>query len=207
MRVISTIYPLEQNFLVGCELDVTLTNALVCVLFLKSIKTGNHWVEIGRTEMIENTHDPSFSKHIDVAYFFEEVSPKPPTTTSTTPTSPPPRPLTPHQVQDIRLELYDVDNAGQALHKQDFIGEYSTNIGHIVGSPDCSITVPLTRADKPGSDRGQITVRTEECANTKGLVRCCLRGSGLDKKDFFGEFCVRSCGWLTSECRQVRPLR
>ena len=47
--------------------------AAVCVLFLKSIDTGNRWREVGRTEMIQNTHDPSFAKHIDVQYCFEEV--------------------------------------------------------------------------------------------------------------------------------------
>ena len=93
----------------------------------------------------------------------------------------------PAQVQEIRFDLYDVDRTDGPLHQQDYIGMYTTNIGHIVGSPDCKVTQPLIRPDKPGSDRGTITVRAEECADTKGSVKCHFRGTKLDKKDFFGK--------------------
>ena len=45
----------------------------MCVIALKSIKTGNTWREIGRTECIKNCKDPDFTTTVTLDYFFEEV--------------------------------------------------------------------------------------------------------------------------------------
>ena len=45
----------------------------MCVLYLKSQATGNQFVELGRTERINDSHNPDFAKAFEIPYFFEEI--------------------------------------------------------------------------------------------------------------------------------------
>ena len=47
------------------------TTIPVCVLYIKS-RGSRAWKEVGRTEKIENTFDPEWTKTFEIEYFFEE---------------------------------------------------------------------------------------------------------------------------------------
>ena len=47
------------------------TTIPVCVLYIKS-RGRRAWKEVGRTEKIENTFDPEWTKTFEIEYFFEE---------------------------------------------------------------------------------------------------------------------------------------
>ena len=66
----------------------------ICVMFMQ--KQGQ-WLEIGRTEMIKDTLNPSWEKKFVVDYSFEER-------------------------QVVKFEIYDWDNDSNKLSHQDFLG-------------------------------------------------------------------------------------
>ncbi len=47
------------------------TTTPVCILYVKS-RGSRQWKEVGRTEKIENTLDPEWTKTFEIEYFFEE---------------------------------------------------------------------------------------------------------------------------------------
>ena len=47
------------------------TTTPVCVLYIKS-RGSRTWKEVGRTEKIENSLDPEWTKTFEIEYFFEE---------------------------------------------------------------------------------------------------------------------------------------
>ncbi|KAI8791164.1 copine-3, partial [Biomphalaria glabrata] len=53
---------------------------------------------VGRTEILRNTLDPAFTQTIPVDYHFEAV-------------------------QQVRIRIYDVDNATKKLKDDDFLGQ------------------------------------------------------------------------------------
>ncbi|KAJ8303438.1 hypothetical protein KUTeg_019834 [Tegillarca granosa] len=73
------------------------------VLFM--FQKGN-WIEMGRTENIENCHDPKFAKSFTIDYYFEEV-------------------------QKIKIEVYDIDNSTPKLTDDDFLGVLECTVGNI----------------------------------------------------------------------------
>ncbi len=62
--------------------------------------------QIGRTENIQNCHDPKFAKGFTVEYFFEEV-------------------------QKIKFEVYDLDNKTPSLNDDDFLGILECNLAQV----------------------------------------------------------------------------
>ena len=66
----------------------------MCVMFMQR---QGHWLEIGRTEMIKDTLNPSWEKKFVVDYSFEER-------------------------QVVKFEIYDWDNDSNKLSHQDFLG-------------------------------------------------------------------------------------
>jgi len=135
----------------------------MCIVYLKSQETGNQYREIGRTERIKDTHDPSFAKSFEVPYFFEEV-------------------------QMLKFDMYDSDaKAGAgALSQHDYIGGCEATIGTIVGASAGKYVADLKR---PSGTKvhGKLHVVAEEHSGVKGKVIMQFRGTGLDKKDFFGK--------------------
>ena len=43
----------------------------VCVLYMKS-RGSRQWKEVGRTEKVENSLDPEWTKTFEIEYYFEE---------------------------------------------------------------------------------------------------------------------------------------
>ena len=116
------------------------------------------WREIGRTEHIKNSLDPEFAKAIYVDYRFE-------------------------QVQMIRFNVYDVDNASQTLEDDDFLGSMEATLGQVVSAG--KFTKPLL--SKHGSEAGTITIHAEEVVQSRKHLTIQFSGANLDKKDIFGK--------------------
>ncbi|CAF88887.1 unnamed protein product [Tetraodon nigroviridis] len=87
------------------ELTVSCSNLLdkdvgsksdpLCVLLQSS--GADKWMELGRTERLKNTSDPSFSQRLRLDYHFETV-------------------------QNLKLGVYDIDNSTSDLGDDDYLG-------------------------------------------------------------------------------------
>ncbi|XP_013782880.1 copine-3-like [Limulus polyphemus] len=128
------------------------------VLFMQE---GEKWVQKGRTENVKNSLDPEFSKTFDLDYFFEEV-------------------------QNLRFEVFDIDNSTPELSDDDFLGVINCTLGQVVASS------PFTKAllSRSGNRLGKstITVTAEEVDTfSKDVLVLSFRAENLDKKDFLGK--------------------
>lgn len=63
-------------------------------------------LQVGRTERVENSLNPNFSKAILVDYFFEEL-------------------------QKLKFILYDIDSPRGSLKSADFLGEMECTLGQV----------------------------------------------------------------------------
>lgn len=80
----------------------------MCVTFQQPFGQSD-WVEIHRTECIDNCHDPDFSKKVQLPYRFEER-------------------------QLLKFEIYDIDSKSTRLSDHDFLGAAQCALGQIVSS-------------------------------------------------------------------------
>ena len=104
-----------------------------------------------RTEHIENTLNPQFSKAIEMEYRFEEQ-------------------------QLLMFAVYDVDNESPSLEDDDFLGQLEVSLGGVVSVG--SITKNLQHKDssrKGKGNLGTITVGGCVCICMHGVcVRYCV---------------------------------
>jgi len=129
------------------------------VAFMKTPQGA--FVEVGRTEMIQDNLNPKFIKPIMIDYRFEEI-------------------------QTIRFACYDVDNNSANLNKQDFIGEVVCKVADLVTAKEQKFTRILTHPSHSGK-RGTINIVSEEVRELSYQVQLQFSGRHLDKKDFFGK--------------------
>uniref|UniRef100_A0A4W6G3Z3 Copine III n=1 Tax=Lates calcarifer TaxID=8187 RepID=A0A4W6G3Z3_LATCA len=139
------------------DMDAFSKSDPLCVLLINS--SGSHWSEIGRTEKIKNSLNPSFSKTFVIDYYFE-------------------------MVQKLKFEVYDIDSENCSLHNADFLGEMECTLGQIVSSR--KLTRPLVMKDKKPAGKGTITIFAEERTDNR-VVEFEVAARKLDKKDFFGK--------------------
>ncbi|XP_077430417.1 copine-1-like isoform X2 [Vanacampus margaritifer] len=149
------------------ELTVSCSNLLdkdvgsksdpLCVLLQRSGKDS--WTELGRTERIDNTSSPSFSQRLRLDYHFETV-------------------------QNLKLGIYDIDNASQDLGDDDYLGGVELTLGQIVSSK--TVTRPLQLKKGKPAGKGSITVTAEEVKDNRA-IQLELDAKNLDKKDTFGK--------------------
>ncbi|KAK3085627.1 hypothetical protein FSP39_006429 [Pinctada imbricata] len=131
-----------------------------CAVIFMQGRKNKSWTEIGRTENIQNCHDPKFAKCFTVDYYFEEV-------------------------QRVKVEIYDIDNATPKLTDDDFLGMVECNLGEIVSRNP--FTSPLKK--KNGKDYGTsaITIRSEEVRTGGEMAYMHFAAKKLDNKDFMGK--------------------
>lgn len=80
----------------------------MCVAFIQPFGQ-KRWVEIFRSEVIINNHDPDFTKKIQLPYRFEEQ-------------------------QNLKFDIYDVDSDSSDLRDHDFLGAASCSLGQIISN-------------------------------------------------------------------------
>ncbi|XP_030503781.2 protein BONZAI 3 isoform X1 [Cannabis sativa] len=158
--------------LVGSNLrdrDITSKSDPMAVVFLK--KSDGRLEEVGRTEVILNTLNPTWISKVTVTYQFEIVQP-------------------------LIFHLYDVDTKYHHipvkmlnLKDQDFLGESSCVLSEIVTKQSRSLTLNLHNKDGPGGSRnlGSLTVHAEESIASRSVVDVVFRCTNLDNKDLFSK--------------------
>ncbi|XP_068085435.1 copine-8-like [Anabrus simplex] len=124
------------------------------------------WQEISRTEVVSNNLNPDFVKKIHMTYRFEEQ-------------------------QLLKFVVYDIDSENPRLDEQDFLGSCECTLGQIVSNG--KLTLPLQGNTY---NRGELIVSVEELAAVKDEVTLQFCGRGLDRKDWFGFFYLRSDPFL-----------
>uniref|UniRef100_A0A671YIF4 Copine-3 n=1 Tax=Sparus aurata TaxID=8175 RepID=A0A671YIF4_SPAAU len=137
--------------------DVGSKSDPLCVLLQKN--GGDKWVELGRTERLNNTSSPSFSQRLRIDYHFETV-------------------------QNLKFGIYDIDNSSADLGDDDYLGGVELTLGQIVSSKTISRPLQLKKGKPAG--KGTITITAEEIKDNRAIVLE-LEAKNLDKKDTFGK--------------------
>ncbi len=137
------------------DMDLISKSDPICVMFMQA--PNKRWQEVGRTEMIKDTLNPSWEKRFVVDYSFETR-------------------------QVVKFEIYDWDMDSTRLDDHDFLGRAETTMGSIVSSSH--FVCVLKDSPKSGS---KIFINAEELQVSKEVLKMQLRAEKLDKKDFFGK--------------------
>jgi len=140
-----------------CDMDTLSKSDPLCIMYQK---VGNEqWVEVGRTEMLTNTLNPSWKTKFNVDYHFE-------------------------QRQMVKFEVYDWDSKSNRLSDHDFLARLECSLGNIVSSPGKQFISIIK--DGP-SKKGQFVIIAEEVSGCNDLCKMQFSAKGLDKKDTFGK--------------------
>jgi len=137
--------------------DVLSKSDPMCVLFVTG-KAGE-WLEYGRTELINDTLNPSWQKKFIIDYKFEER-------------------------QMLKLSVYDMDSESSRLTDHDFLGSLDASLGEVVSVQSKGFSRKLGGR---GGKGGTMHILSEELSANKEVVRMSFSAKGLDKKDFFGK--------------------
>ncbi|KAG6611232.1 copine-like protein [Phytophthora cinnamomi] len=124
------------------------------------------WREIGRTETIQNTPDPTFAKSFQVDFFFEEV-------------------------QRLRVEVFDRDSSSERLSDHDFLGCVEITMGQLMSSQGQSAILKLLQNDKNRRHvhnlSGHVVIDAEEVSTCADMINVRFTATKLDNKDgWFG---------------------
>ncbi|OWZ14171.1 Copine [Phytophthora megakarya] len=124
------------------------------------------WKEIGRTETINNTPDPTFAKSFQVDFFFEEV-------------------------QRLRVEVFDRDSSSERLSDHDFLGCVEITMGQLMSSKGQSAVLKLLQNDKGRGHvhnlSGHVVIDAEEVSTCADMINVRFTATKLDNKDgWFG---------------------
>ncbi|KNA15153.1 hypothetical protein SOVF_100790, partial [Spinacia oleracea] len=130
--------------------------------------------ELGRTEVVSNSLDPTWIAKLNVTYHFEIV-----------------QTLVFH-VFDVDTQFHNVDVQTLKLDEQQFLGEASCALSEVVTRSNGLLTLDLVQHDEnlkathPRSC-GKLTVHAEESINSKITTELLLRCSDLENKDLFSK--------------------
>jgi len=123
------------------------------------------WVEIGRSETIQDNQNPEWTHHFIVTYHFESV-------------------------QHIQVKVYDRDSSSENLSAHDYLGKAEFTLGALMGATGQAKDFVLennTRRGTPGS-HGHLQVRGEELTSCGDIVKMRFHALQVDNKDgFFGK--------------------
>lgn len=127
---------------------------------------GRAWREIGRTETVVNSANPTFTKAFHIDYFFEEV-------------------------QRLRIEAFDRDSSSEKLSQHDFLGCVELTMGQLMSAKGQSMVLAFLQK---GTNRnyvrgisGHVVISAEEVSTCSDMLRVQFAGEKLDNKDgWFG---------------------
>lgn len=130
-------------------------------------ESARAWREIGRTETVVNTADPTFTKAFHVDFFFEEV-------------------------QRLRIEVFDRDSRSEKLSAHDFLGCVELTMGQLMSTKGQSMVLSvLQKGDGCSKVRGlsgHVVISAEEVSTCADMLNVQFAGVKLDNKDgFFGK--------------------
>ncbi|CAN1761116.1 Protein BONZAI 3 [Linum perenne] len=147
--------------------DVTSKSDPMAVLYAK--KHDGKLEEVGRTEVILNTLNPSWISKVTISYQFEIL-----------------QPLV-IQVYDVDTRYHNVPVKSLDLKDQDFLGEASCFLSEIVTKQNRTLILSLQSKSGHGVVRnlGTVSIHAEETVASKTAVEIAFRCSHLDNKDMF----------------------
>ncbi|KAF0891980.1 hypothetical protein E2562_011356 [Oryza meyeriana var. granulata] len=128
--------------------------------------------ELGRTEVILNSLNPSWDSRINVHYQFEVL-----------------QPLV-FQVYDIDPQFHDVSEKMLKLEEQQFLGEAVCLLSEVVTKPNRLLTLKLgvSEHNLPNpSIFGELIIQAEESAGSKAIMEMVFRCSDLEIKDLLSK--------------------
>uniref|UniRef100_A0ACD5YZ81 Uncharacterized protein n=1 Tax=Avena sativa TaxID=4498 RepID=A0ACD5YZ81_AVESA len=128
--------------------------------------------EIGRTEVILDSLNPSWNAKINLQYQFEVL-----------------QPLV-FQIYDIDPQFHDVSEKMLKLEEQQFLGEAICNLSEVVTKQNRLLTLKLgvSKHNLPNSSKfGELTVQAEESAGSKALMEMVFHCSDLEIKDLLSK--------------------
>ncbi|XP_076919324.1 protein BONZAI 3-like [Bidens hawaiensis] len=150
------------------DLDVMSKSDPMVVVYAKK-KNGN-LEEVGRTEVIMNTLNPTWIQKINVAFHFEIV-----------------QPLV-FRVYDVDTKYHNMSTKMLDLKVQDYVGEANCVLSEIMTHRSRSMTLKLVGGSGHAvGNMGSINVHAEETIASKMAIETRLRCSNLDNKDKFSK--------------------
>ena len=128
----------------------------LCILY---INNNGRWDEVGKTEMIKNTQDPSWQKKFIIDYKAQER-------------------------QLLRFDIFDWDSKSNNLKKHDYLARMECTMAQIVAAPNKSFVSVVNHGPSSGA---QFIINAEQVVGGNQNVKFQLAARGLDKKDKFGK--------------------
>ncbi|KAL6634458.1 hypothetical protein ACP70R_027129 [Stipagrostis hirtigluma subsp. patula] len=128
--------------------------------------------EIGRSEVILNSLNPSWTTKISVTYQFEVL-----------------QPLV-FQVYDIDPQFVDVSEKMLKLEEQQFLGEATCLLSEVITKRNRLLTLKLgvSEHNLPNPSKfGELTVQAEESPGSKAIMEMVFRCSDLEIKDLLSK--------------------
>uniref|UniRef100_A0A803N7F0 C2 domain-containing protein n=1 Tax=Chenopodium quinoa TaxID=63459 RepID=A0A803N7F0_CHEQI len=130
--------------------------------------------ELGRTEVVSNSLDPTWITKVNVTYHFEIVQ------------------TLVFRVFDVDTQFHNVDVQMLKLDEQQFLGEASCALSEIVTRSNGLLTLDLAHREENlkaahSGSYGKLTVHAEESMNSKITTEMLLRCSDLENKDLFSK--------------------
>ncbi|XP_076811044.1 copine-3-like [Clavelina lepadiformis] len=129
------------------------------IIVVKQRDNFGKFHEIGRTEKIKNTYNPTFSTPVEIDYCFEEI-------------------------QCLKFAVYDIDNDSPALDDDDGLGKAILTLGQVVSTRE--LTSKLSKQNPSAKEPCTITISATEVTDINEM-EFSVRAEGLDKKDLLGK--------------------
>lgn len=151
--------------------DVLSKSDPIMVLYAKG-KNGA-LEELGRTEVVLNSLNPTWITKQTLIYHFEVVQ------------------VLVFHVYDVDTQFHNADVKILKLEEQQFLGEATCALSEIITKRDRSLTLDLLRQDSTRSGNsqkcGKLKVYAEECVGSKTTVEMILRCTDLEYRDLFSK--------------------
>ncbi|XP_061372312.1 protein BONZAI 1-like isoform X2 [Gastrolobium bilobum] len=129
--------------------------------------------EIGRTEVVLNSLNPTWIAKHTLIYHFEVVQ------------------VLVFRVYDVDTQFQNIDVKMLKLEEQQFLGEATCALSEIITKPGRSLTLDLHKEDSIRSTHsqncGKLLVHAEECVSSKTTIEMILRCSDLEHRDLFSK--------------------
>jgi len=139
------------------DTDVLSKSDPFCVVSYKGSGGQSEFVEVGRTEHINDTLNPVWQKKIILDYNFEER-------------------------QFLKFSVFDSDSSGSSLDNHDFLGSVESSLGEIVSTQSKGFSKTLNNGQG-----AIIHIAAEELSSNKEEVMLKFSSKKLDKMDWFGK--------------------
>ncbi|KAH9617556.1 hypothetical protein KSS87_013852 [Heliosperma pusillum] len=152
--------------------DVLSKSDPMAVLYMKG--RDGKLEELGRTEVVLNSLNPTWINKITVTYHFEILQ------------------NLVFRVYDVDTQFHGVDVKMLKLDEQQYLGEAECGLSEVVTKSNRLVTLDLVQHDEvmrtphPRSC-GKLTVHAEESMNSKTAIKMKLRCSELENKDLFSK--------------------